>query len=111
MHKICNLKSTPISEQAPSEPEQGRTGTEGSAPWGVGDGGVSPVSSPPERRREVQSQRSTGLAAGSGERLVGDAPVAGDAPSCPKTTQNLPGGALPGKQLLERVWDFKVWIL
>ena len=82
MHKISNLnKSTPISELARSEPEQGRTGTEGSTPWGVGGGGVSRVSSPLERRREVQSQRSTGFTAGSGEQLVGDAPVAGDAPS------------------------------
>lgn len=57
MHKISNLdKSTPISEQARSKPEWGCAGTEGSAPWGAGDGGVSPVSSPPERRREVQSE-------------------------------------------------------
>lgn len=81
----------------------------GGALWGAG-GGVSPVSSPPERRREVRS-RGTGFAAGPGGRLVGDTPVAVAFPSCPKTTGNLPGGALPGKQLLERVRDFKVWIL
>ena len=84
---------------------------EGSALWGVGDGSL-PISKSPGRGDEgAQSQRRTGCAAGSGEWLVGDTPVSDDAPSCPNITQDLPGGALPGKQLLERVWDFKVWIL
>lgn len=37
---------------------------------------------------------------------------ASDISSCPtRITQNLPGRTLPGKELLDCVWDFKVRIL
>lgn len=101
-----------MSEQARSESEQGHPGMEGSAPWGVGDGSVSPFPSPLEE--ETRGRRVRGAEGALPGQVNGWwgthlSPVTH--PLAPRITQDLPGGALPGKQLLKRVWDFKVWIL